>query len=316
MRLSAALICALCLLAARAWAEPPSGSYVIPIAPGLVFPSGAAPETCEVTSEGTVCFSTNVATDATGAVTGGGAITIDGTVTADIALTLDGRVSGTTDKPKVKLGFLAAGTAMQGMTALDVRGKGKVKCALAAPGADALSCRGKLKLCAFLGNQKVDCAKMPLEAQLAIERTLFEINLNLVTGLNGGLTGTANVDVGGPAIASYAAKGKYKASADTANAVLKGTSGSAKTKIVLKKVVFEAGSASSGQVVFKLAGQKGKVELPAIVPLARPTCQPAGSFCDVNPDSASLFTSPDNPPPPSNGDTLLFGILGAPRLGL
>jgi hypothetical protein len=286
----------------RAAAEVPSGAYAIQVNgdSGLVLPTGGA-EVCD----GGVCVSTDVTTDADGIVSGSGNVSIDSGATADIDLDLVGRVSGTTAKPKLVLAFAAAGQA----NGVGVAGKGQLKCALGSD-PNALDCTGKAKLCAFQLGHKLGCEKLPFAAQVAFARQPFELDLDLQTVLAGTVTGEAGAQVGAITLASYVVKGKYKASTDASTLALKSQDPAQKTKVALKKVVLAAGGPTSGTAVFKLMGQKGRVELPSIAPTARTRCPVAGSFCDVNQDTAALFVSPPDDPLIID-DTLFFGILGA-----
>ena len=200
-------------------------------------------------------------TDAVGVVSGSGDVSIDSGATADIDLDLAGRVSGSTAKPKLVLAFAAAGQA----NGVDVAGKGKLKCALGER-PNALDCTGKAKLCAFQLGHKLGCEKLPFATQVAFLRQPFELDLDLQTVLAGTVTGEAGARIGAITIASYVAKGKYNASADASTLVLKSQDPARKTKVALKKVVLAAGGPTAGTAVFKLMGQKGKVELPSIAP--------------------------------------------------
>ena len=344
MKLGLAAVCALGL--SLAWALParaeePAGAYTIEIngESGLIVPTGDG----EVCQDG-VCVSTSVTTNADGVVSGSGVVALDTDVTGTIDLELAGRVSGTTAKPKVALAFAASGEA----DGVHVEGKGKLKCQLgSAP--SALECTGKMKVCAFELGQKLGCEKLPFATQVAFLRQPFALDLDLQTVLKGTVTGDANARIGAITVASYAAKGKYKASADASTLVLKSTDPSQKTKVALKKVVLSAGGPTAGTAVFKLMGQKGTAELPSIAPASASCPEPlvgwnlcgteeqnaammlflqslgmanpvipafdpyrpvvGGSFDDVNQDTAALFGSPQ-PAPPVDG-TVFFGILGA-----
>jgi hypothetical protein len=242
----------------RAAAEVPSGGYTIAINgdSGLIVPTGEG-EVCE----GGVCVSTDVTTNPNGIVSGSGNVAINGGTTADIDLELVGRVSGTTAKPKLVLGFLAEGQA----NGVDVAGKGSLKCALGSAPA-ALDCSGKAKLCAFQLGHKLGCEKLPFATQVAFVRQPFELDLDLSTVLSETVTGEAGARIGAITIASYIVKGKYKAGDDASTLVLKSTDPGVKTKVSLKKVVLAAGAPTAGTAVFKLMGQKGTVELPSIAP--------------------------------------------------
>jgi hypothetical protein len=286
MKLGLVIVCALGLsltAAPRARAEQPAGAYTVEINGdgGLIVPTGTA-EVCQ----GGVCVSTDVTTNANGVVSGSGVVTI-ASETANVDLVLAGRVSGTVAKPKLVLGFAATGTA----NGMSVAGKGKLKCALKNTPA-ALDCTGRAKVCAFQLGHKIGCEKLPLTTQVAFQRQPFALDLDLQTVLQSTVTGAANARIGAITIASYAAKGKYKASTDASTLLLKGTDSSQKTKVVLRKVVLAAGAPTAGTALFKLMGQKGAVALPSIGPAAVACQQVQGwIFCgDPNPtDIAAML---------------------------
>jgi hypothetical protein len=92
-----------------------------------------------------------------------------------------------------------------------------------------------------------------------------DIHLELATSAKNGVTGDAEVLIDATPVFAYAAKGKYKPAADTTSLKLARLDPAARTKVTLKSVVLEAGTATSGLVTFKIAGQKGIAQLP--VPL-------------------------------------------------
>jgi len=267
MKLGRAAVCAFfgaacvsALWAASARAEAPAGAYTVAIDgdAGLIVPTGEG-EVCEDDGTGgQVCVSTDVSTNANGVVSGSGLVT-DVAQALSVDLDFVGKVSGTTAKPKLVLAFAATGSA----TGLDVAGKGKLVCVPDRGGAPVFACRGKAKLCAFQLGVKLGCQKVPFDTQVAYARQPFELDLDLQTVLQSTVTGAATAQIGAITIASYAAKGKYKASADASTLVLKCTDRGVKSSVVLKKVVLAAGAPTAGTAVFKLMGQKGVVTLPS-----------------------------------------------------
>jgi hypothetical protein len=181
-------------------------------------------------------------------------------VDVDIDLVLDGAIAGSTVKPKVVLDFTADGTATDGIDTLDVEGAGRMKCKLDV-NPSPLFCKGKAKICAFDGADRVGCARLPFATVLEFERTPFDIQLVLATDDRNVVTGDADVLIDAVPAASYLAKGKYKPTADTTNLKLTGTDPALKTKLALKKGALAGGGASAGTLVFKVAGQTGKVEI-------------------------------------------------------
>jgi hypothetical protein len=285
MKLGMAAVCAAGLSLAwgpRAAAEEPGGAYTIEVNgdSGLLVPTGEG----EVCDSG-ICVSTNVATDADGIVSGSGLVELDGSVTGTIDLALAGRVSGTTAKPKLALALLAQGEA----DGVHVEGKGKLKCRLGSV-PSMLDCTGKLKVCAFQLGKKLGCEKLPFATEVAFLRQPFALDLDLQTVLTGTVTGEASARIGAITIASYTAKGKYKASTDASNLVLKSVNAAKKTKVALKKVVLAAGAPTAGTAVFKLMGQKGSVALPSIAPAAAQCQEVMGwIFCGDPIDTAAML---------------------------
>jgi hypothetical protein len=101
------------------------------------------------------------------------------------------------------------------------------------------------------------------------------------------VSGGAVVRIDAAPVFAYTAKGKHNPGNDTTNLELRSAAPDVKTSLALRKAVLELMSASSGFLNFKIAGQKGKVELPGAKPLS--LCI-RGSFCDVNEDTSALFT--------------------------
>ena len=264
MRLGLARVCVAAVVAlwvADTRAETPDGAYTIALDgdAALVVPTGDG-EVCEADgSGGEVCVSTHVSTSVGGVVSGSGLVT-DTLLEISVDLDLVGQVSGSTTKPKLVLGLIAAGSA----GGLDVGGKGKIKCAPADGGGTVFDCQGKAKLCAFELGHKLGCEKVPFATQVAYARQPFELDLDLLTVLQSTVTGDATAQIGALTVASYAIKGKYKPSADASTLVLKCTDDALKSKVALNKVVLAAGAPTAGTAVFKLMGQKGAVTLPSV----------------------------------------------------
>ena len=309
--LSLSLLCAAALLASAARAEMPAGAYTISILGdnALVFPSGTIENQCESTPDGLACASSDVHTDASGAVSGTGTLTLTGgDVTLDLGLALEGQISGTTVKPKTVVGFTAEGDGSYQGIPLTVTGGGRLKCAIDPTVADQLFCKGRAKLCVYMSGEKLGCTGLPFATSFAFERTPFDISLDLATDPKNGVTGDAQVLINAAPAFDYTAKGKYKPKTDTTTLKLVGVDPAAKTKIALKSALLEGGGASSGTVVFKVAGMKGTATLPLVTLAGRGQCMPGG-FCDVNQDTSGLFGQTPSPVIPD--DTIFFGILDA-----
>src|SRR5262245_41296554 len=286
LRRTSLAACLAGLLASSASAETPAGAYAVDVSgdAGLAFPFGDA-ELCETTQGGEVCLTSSVETDASGAVTGSAIMTV-ASADAELALTLDGQVSGTTAKPKTVLDFTAEGTAF----GFDVEGHGRMKCVLDASEPAQQVCRGKAKVCAFEGGQRLGCERLPFATVLQLQRVPFVVALDLATAGNGAVSGdaTVQIDVEGVQPIAYAAKGKHKASADVSNLKLAGADPAQKTSLAFQQLGLAAGGATAGSVAFKIAGQKGKATLPTNAHVSS-FCSVRGSFCDVNVDTSALF---------------------------
>jgi hypothetical protein len=273
MRLGLSLVCVLAVIAASAAADEPTGTFTIPMGGGSVPPAPGRLLVPTPTILGwvwcsqpgdTVCTSAKVATDSSGALTGTGFVGLQGNLSGQVELALVGRMTGTLAHPEATLHFTAAGSATDGMAAVEIRGSGRLKC-----GSDPLSgalgafnCETKTRLCAFEGHHRTACFKLP-PFGLGTELEPFSIQLDLETGANGAVTGIGSVEIAGVGTLGYTARGRYDSGADTTNLELTGTDPAEKTKLALRNVVLSAGSASAGTVVFKIAGQRGRVELPA-----------------------------------------------------
>jgi hypothetical protein len=307
LRRSWVAACVAGLLASHAAAETPAGAYAIDVSgdAGLAFPFGVA-ELCEDTSGGEVCLSSDVETDASGVVTGAAIMTVEA-AGAELALTLDGQILGTTAKPKTVLDFTAEGTAY----GYEVEAEGRMRCALDATMPDQQLCRGKAKVCGFVGGVRVGCKRLPFATILQLERVPFVVALDLATAGNGAVSGDATVQVdveGAPPIA-YGAKGKYKPSTDVSNLKLPSADPAQKTSLAFQGLELAAGGATAGSVAFKIAGQKGKATLPTSAEVSS-FCSVRGSFCDVNLDTSALsgLLGMGEVPtmPPSNGFIFYF----------
>ncbi len=321
-------VCLVVLLGSSARAETPAGEYTIAVSEddGLVFPSGVIEELCVVDpADQEICVSGDVATDASGAVTGSAALILTGPISLDLALVLDGRLAGSTLNPKAVIDFSAAGIALvddpnqptdpnlppNPPLEFDVDGSGRMKCKLDLEDPEQLLCTGKARLCVFdEDGKKLGCDRLPFATPLDFVRTPFDIHLDLATDAKNVVAGDAEVLIGAAPVFAYTAKGKYKPTADTTNLKLASADTTVKTKIALKKVQLAGGAAGGGAVVFKIAGQKGAVLLTPLTLKAHGVCA-RGGFCDVNDDTALLFTG--SPSPLLPGDTIFFGILQPAR---
>jgi len=252
----------LALTATVARAEMPSGAYTISVEgdSGLVLPSDDLVE-C---SEG-ICIDASMETSTTGAISGAGVMNGESEgVAIDLSVVIGGQVSGSTAKPKVTMSVQVDGTAEYGGMEFLVRGSGRAKCGLDRLDPSQLQCKGPLKLCVYDGSKKLGCDSGPFfDTLIPLERVPFEIALDLATSEKNAITGTGEVSIDAMPALAYTAKGKYKPKSDTSSVKLAGVDRLAKTKIAVSKTVLAEGGASGGVLTFKIAGQKGKLTLPA-----------------------------------------------------
>jgi hypothetical protein len=293
-------------LASLAAAEPPAGGYSIAVgeADGLVLPSGAFPETCVDGPDGHVCLAGAYDSDATGALTGAAALTLDDPpFMLEAAFVLEGQMAGSTLAPKAVLELEGMGSASipdpndpndPNLPPLefDVEGTGRMKCKLdLAALEDRLLCKGKVRLCVFDGDGvKRGCENVRLLLPLEFESVPFEIQLDLATSESGQVSGEGAVLIDAAPPLAYTAAGRHKPSSDVTNLKLTGSDPLLKTYVKLKKTVLAGGGASGGVVLFKVAGQKGRVALPAATTFTGHGTCIRGAFCDVNQDTSQLFT--------------------------
>ncbi len=259
------LACACLFFAAESRAELPGGAYSLALegSAGLAFPSGDA-EVCTPVDAGEACVSSSVSTDPSGAVTGTGALAgDDGEVSISLSFALTGSVGGSIGKPKARFDFTLEGVFEEsgGGTQIEVTGEGKMACKLDRDFPNQLFCRARTRLCGSLGGETI-CDRLSIPVPVAFERVPFRVDLDLVTGEKNVVTGDGEVVIDAATAATYTAKGKYKPTADTTNLKLESVDTALKTKVALKKVLLEAGGATSGVVAFKVAGQTGKATLP------------------------------------------------------
>jgi hypothetical protein len=258
-------------LTSAALAEPPAGAYAIPVGGGsrLTLAHGEA-ELCEVEKQGEFCTATTTMTTASGLVHGTGTLSLTGDFEGSIALQFGGRLHGTTAKPRVRVEMTGDGAVSDGSATFDVSADdGKMKCKLDPAQADRFLCKAWLRLCAVVGGRSIDCTRLKFPVALAAETAPpFTVNLELESDADGRISGTSlvQVDVGSESpndseIEFAVSKGKYKASSDRSNIAFRWAFGDESNKLALKKIALEAGTATSGTIVFNVAGQKGKFEI-------------------------------------------------------
>jgi hypothetical protein len=256
-------------VASAAFAEPPSGNYVIEVGGEdlrLTLARGDA-EVCETEPQGEVCITPTAWTDGGGGVRGTGVLTLTGELEGAIELSFTALQRGTLAKPVLKKPKIhGSGTISDGSISVDVRIDGRMKCKLDAAQPDQFTCKTKTRLCEVVDLQERSCTSIRFPVHLAAEKAPpFHVNLALATDSAGVITGTAEavVDVGeenAHPVTFIVTKGKYDASRDSSKIEFRPTVGYSYNDLALKAVVFEAGIATSGDMKFDL-GQKGRYRI-------------------------------------------------------
>jgi hypothetical protein len=257
MYLAVGLVCL--FLATGARAETPDGAYSVDLGDGgnLAFPNGAD-EICEELDGTEGCITSDVATDANGAVNGSGTVVVtDPQGSLDLVYEIGGQIGGTVAKPTAKLVLALDGTGEVGGLEIDVSGEGKVGCKLDPTDSSRLLCKAKVRMCGEAFGERF-CDRTTFPIALPLERVPLTVALDLDTDARGAVTGTAQVLVDGAPAFGYTAKGKYKETTDLVNLKLTGSDPADKTKLALKGAELEFGYAMTGEAKFRVAGQKGQ----------------------------------------------------------
>lgn len=257
--------------ATSARAEAPEGAYTIPFSDGagLAVPSGGSEacatargiETCLALPLETGVFGTMVSPEDPNTLQ----LSIASPdVSSNLVVTRAvGLLSGTHRRPTAIVELGAQGTITEGTITSSARASSLLRCKLDPELADTLLCRGKLGLCVFnVGGDLLGCTTLPLATRLALVERTFDLELELATDADGVVTGSAFVRFGEDEGFPRGVTGKYDPRSDTASLKLEAFDNALGSKLVLKRVRFVAGGASGGRIVYRLAGQKGSVELP------------------------------------------------------
>lgn len=273
---SIALLAALGVDAAPAYAEPPAGDYTIAVSsPELLVPTSLAAEACTTADRITLCLDDLVPVEilpgsplplfnGSGVLLGRLTGRIEGDLAADpiqieIFSLLRGRASASLAG---RMRFGAAGGVEFGGTVLATSTAGKLRCATEAVG-DTLACRGSAKLCAFESNRSIGCVRWPLEFAVQGESGPWQLRLlDLATDERGGVRGKAEVELSTGLILGYDVKGRYDARRDVATLLLAGSGVTGTSRLKLSRVTLGAGAVSGGTLVFRIGGQNGKIALP------------------------------------------------------
>lgn len=283
-RASVAVLVAL-FCARPALAEPPAGAYTIDVAsPEIFVPAELAP-TCfpfgfvEFCIDGftaplVVLGSGELESDAYAHVEGdveGEECVLDGEGVPlpspqCLAGETPGSLSGSTRRPKALLEPSFSGPVSFGGIPLTALVDGRLRCRADSALATML-CRGSITLCAFepSGRRRViGCEREKVGLSLPLEGGGWQLRLvGLATDDEGVVTGTAEVELATGLIASYVAIGQYDDRKDRTTLRLVGTTDSVGSTLKLTGLELSSGGAASGRIVFRIAGQAGKVKLGA-----------------------------------------------------
>jgi hypothetical protein len=262
----------LCLLAIapRAVGETPAGEYTIEAGDDarVTLAEGSA-EVCETDDAGEVCTAATSYTAIWDRLDGGGSITLTGPVHGVLAFSYYGRMGGTTREPRVRLTLVhARGELSDGSEALDVEGWGRARCELDPADAARFACKTKMRLCAVIDERPFDCSKISFPLALAAVRPPpFQVILRLQTDDANRLSGTADIRVeaaepgwlGDPGRIDFEVrKGRYQPESDSSKLSFRLAHGGDSNKLAIKQLVLEGQTATSGEIKFNIAGQKGR----------------------------------------------------------
>jgi hypothetical protein len=301
-----------------AGAEPPSGSYLIPVGGehALHLPGGVGSPTCETDAGVTVCFSGLLGADASGAVTGEAAAEYSGDVDGDLDAVFTGAMRGSAADTRLRLAMTLTGELSSDGVALEIESRGRWRCT---PNQTSrgFDCSGRVRRCVFDGERHLGCEAEHSHLALGDSGGPWLLYLELATGANGGIGGTAAVILATGQVLDYALDGRYDARTDTAKLRLVGAGEAQGSELRLSKLSLADGAATGGELRYRIAGQRGETQLPAptdpiggeVFP-GHGTC-PRGGFCDTNADTGGLFGGGDDEAEPGTfADTIFFPILG------
>jgi hypothetical protein len=254
--------CLLVSVAGSVRAEPPAGDYEIAVAGDAeIWQPGGSSEFCESEEGITLCFVVDSSTDVAGAVAGVATFTFTGLIEGELVAPVSGQVGGSTEKSNVSLsGPLEGGLVVLDIP-VDVDGSVSLKCKEDSLDPALFQCKPKLKLCLFLGSDKLGCDQIGGESgdvEVSAVGGPWVLRLALVTDVSGNVTGDAEVELATGQMLAFTASGKYKSASDSSKLDLQGVGQAASSRIKLSKLVLSGGNASSGRISLKIAGQKGK----------------------------------------------------------
>jgi hypothetical protein len=274
---SAPRILALALLAlaaaSTARAERPAGDYTIAVddpqifVPVLSEPNAPGPLGCATEQGVTLCVDRTVSFFPMTNTSGGFAASVLGhvgghlTPLLDLSGSIGGLVSGPPRKRTATFTLTLAGNVLYAGAPVLATMSGKGRCAAPATNPGPMACLARTNLCVTESRRVLGCVEHDLELSLPQEGGAWELRLvNLVTTNREEVTGTARVVLAGgeELLPRYAVNGKYDVRRDSANLAL---TGGLRTRIKLSRVELEAGAARAGTMTFRIANQRGRVDL-------------------------------------------------------
>lgn len=299
-----------------AGAERPSGVYLIQVGGdhAIFLPTEVGSLACESDGGVTVCFGGSISADASGEVTGTALAEFSGDVAGDLAATFRGRVGGSTGDTRLSLAMSATGQVSSVGAMLDVEARGRWRC-VDDTASRGFRCSGRMRRCVFDGRHRLGCESEPSNLNLADDGGPWLLYLELTTDAKGIVGGTAMVFLSTGLMVDYDLTGKYNSRTDTTRLRLVGAGRAQSSKLELSKLSLSNGAATAGELRYRIAGQRGRTQLPAPsgpVGGATPfpghgTCIPGG-FCDTNADTGGLFGGAGGSG--TIADTIFFPILG------
>lgn len=249
-------------------AEPPSGEYDLSIGGEAEIwqPSGLS-EYTEVVDGVEVSYAVDTVTDIAGGVTAVGTFTFLGAIDGQLAMALGGQVKGRTAKTKFKLTGSVEGEFFVEFVTVDVLGSASFKCDENPSDRATFLCTPRVKLCIYdqFDGKKLGCTTVKGqrgEQVLVAEGGESDLYMALETSPAGVISGTAEVQLATGEILEFIATGRYNARSDTSTIDIRGVGGAIASRIKLSKLALSGGTATAAKINLRLAGQKGKAEIP------------------------------------------------------
>jgi len=293
-------------------AEPPTGSYVIPVGGehGIFLPGAITSQECEADGDVTVCTSGVLAADASGEIAGSSVAELSGAADGQFDAVYSGTLRGS-PASWIQLGLamtLAGDVSIDGEL-LEVESRGRWLC-FGQKTIDGVRCLGGVRRCVSASGEQGNCESARSVLNLADRGGPWALYLELATDEAGIVSGTGSVFLPTGPEFSYALHGSYDTSTDTATLQLSGIGDAQGSELELEAVSLSGETATAGELRWRIAGQSGRTDLPAPEPFPGHGQCFRGGFCDTNADTATFFGGA-NPQQFVFDDTIFFGILGA-----